>query len=304
MKWFKHMTAAQDDEKLRGVWDRYNAAGYGRWWLLLEAVAADYKAGMVPQITLSARQWSSVLRYSRADDAIAFLAFLDDEGLVSCRFEQEGDGPKKGETVQARDGDVTSCHASVTSPSRLRHGGVDARVTAAQLGVTGRVTVVIHKIAIYADEYARKSGVGMKQVRTQSGVDPDNEKKMSDHRRRSRRRYNPPPRTQVLSNVDRTNPNTPHCEENDVPAASASASGGRGEGGVFPDSDSDQKLDLAPALHADLGRLAELVNAAQRATWLQMTRAQLIDTPPSERSQYLDAIRSALVSRRAKEWGQ
>ena len=304
MKWFKHMTAAQDDEKLRGLWDRYNAAGYGRWWLLLEAVAGDYKAGMVPQITLSARQWASVLRYTKSSDALAFLAFLDDAGLAVCTFEQpdhEGRKGKKGETGERP---ARRRHVDGTSPARLRHMGGDARQTAADMAVQGAVTVVIHKVAIYADEYARKSGVGTKQVRTQSGVDPDNEKKVSDHRRRRRRRYTPPPPTQVVSYVERTESNTPHCDENDVPAASASASDGRGEGGVFPDSESDQKLDLAPALHADLGRLAELVNAAQRATWLEMTRAQLIDTPPAERSQYLNAIRSALVSRRAKEWGQ
>ena len=41
MRWFKHMSASWDEEKLSLVVDEHGLAGYGFWWRLVEIVAAQ-----------------------------------------------------------------------------------------------------------------------------------------------------------------------------------------------------------------------------------------------------------------------
>ena len=41
MKWIKHMTNANQNRDLSAVIAKFGAEGYGRWWLLCEAVGAD-----------------------------------------------------------------------------------------------------------------------------------------------------------------------------------------------------------------------------------------------------------------------
>lgn len=65
MKWFKHMTDASDDELLSFIIDEYGLEGYGRYWLLLEAVAKQMDETSKCSAEYSWKKWQVILRGKR-----------------------------------------------------------------------------------------------------------------------------------------------------------------------------------------------------------------------------------------------
>jgi len=64
MRWFKHMTASSDDEKLSRLKDAYGLEGYGFWWSVVEIVAD--KVGEVRQTSaeFSPKKWGNLVGIS------------------------------------------------------------------------------------------------------------------------------------------------------------------------------------------------------------------------------------------------
>jgi len=65
MRWVKHMTASSRDEKLMLLRDEFGVAGYGIYWLVLEAIAEqmDEKTSM-PSLNLSKKNWRKLTEIS------------------------------------------------------------------------------------------------------------------------------------------------------------------------------------------------------------------------------------------------
>lgn len=86
--WFPHDADAAADPKSRRVMRRFGAAGYGRWWLLCEALASE-PGHALPIATDNDRENLAVtLDMGDAAEVAVFLAFLADVGLVSSDGEK------------------------------------------------------------------------------------------------------------------------------------------------------------------------------------------------------------------------
>lgn len=64
MRWFKHMTASADDEKLSRLRDAFGLEGYGFWWNVVEIIAARTDENKQPSVTFSAKKWGRSLGIS------------------------------------------------------------------------------------------------------------------------------------------------------------------------------------------------------------------------------------------------
>lgn len=60
MKWFKHMSDAADDEKLAEVLALHGAAGYGVYWLIVEAIAKQMDGTDKCEVRYSSKKWAQV----------------------------------------------------------------------------------------------------------------------------------------------------------------------------------------------------------------------------------------------------
>ncbi len=86
--WFPHDSDAAGDPKTRRVMRRYGAAGYGRWWLLCEALASE-PGHALPIATDNDREnLAMTLDMEGAAEATEFLGFLKDVGLLSSDGER------------------------------------------------------------------------------------------------------------------------------------------------------------------------------------------------------------------------
>lgn len=86
--WFPHDADAAADPKTRRVMRRFGAAGYGRWWLLCEALAAA-PGHALPVATDNDRENLAItLDMGGGEEAVGFLSFLADVGLVSSDGER------------------------------------------------------------------------------------------------------------------------------------------------------------------------------------------------------------------------
>ena len=61
MRWIKHMTATPQDEKIARLIADHGHAGYGLWWLVVEAVAARLEGEGHPSVTYPVTKWSHLL---------------------------------------------------------------------------------------------------------------------------------------------------------------------------------------------------------------------------------------------------
>lgn len=64
MRWFKHMTASYDDQKLSLMVDELGMEGYGFWWRMLEVVARELEPGQEPACEYSLRKWGEFFGFS------------------------------------------------------------------------------------------------------------------------------------------------------------------------------------------------------------------------------------------------
>ena len=58
MRWFKHLTAAADDEKIAELIDRHGAEGYGIYWMILEKIAFLMDGSNKTFARYSIKKWS------------------------------------------------------------------------------------------------------------------------------------------------------------------------------------------------------------------------------------------------------
>jgi hypothetical protein len=87
MKWFKHLSDAAQDEMLQDLKDRYGFEGIGRWWTIVEAVAAQMKKGSNKcDLELSVRKWCEMLG-GRAKVIVPLLYFLADHKTSTITME-------------------------------------------------------------------------------------------------------------------------------------------------------------------------------------------------------------------------
>ena len=60
MRWFRHMVATWDDEKISLFVDEHGLAGYGFWWRLLEIVASQVDEKNIAEVTFPASKWGKM----------------------------------------------------------------------------------------------------------------------------------------------------------------------------------------------------------------------------------------------------
>lgn len=64
MRWFKHMAASWDDEKLAALVDQCGLEGYGFWWRVVEIVAAKVDKSEQTSAEFPPKKWGSLLGLS------------------------------------------------------------------------------------------------------------------------------------------------------------------------------------------------------------------------------------------------
>lgn len=88
MRWFKHMTASADDEKLARLRDRFGLEGYGFWWSVVEIIAASLDESEQTSVTFSAKKWGNSLGISPKKFRI-MAEFCANTGLFSIKSDSE-----------------------------------------------------------------------------------------------------------------------------------------------------------------------------------------------------------------------
>jgi hypothetical protein len=89
VRWVKHMTCANRDEKITRLIDECGVAGYGIYWLIVEAVAESLdKNATAPVLTHSMKQWGRLL-YSHPNRLRPVLDTIQQIGLM--RLTQDRD---------------------------------------------------------------------------------------------------------------------------------------------------------------------------------------------------------------------
>jgi hypothetical protein len=86
MRWFKHLTAAHNDEALAEVLDEFGAEGYGMWWLILEKIAAQMDKTDRCFARYSLKNWSKTCQVSakKFQKFVSFLSKLEKLSAKKC----------------------------------------------------------------------------------------------------------------------------------------------------------------------------------------------------------------------------
>jgi len=97
MKWFKHLVTASTSEKLNALMDKYprNRVGaYGRYWLMLEMLAAKYDINalsndnLTPTFNIHLDTIKQTLRIHRDIDCKMYVTSMHDVGLMSATLNE------------------------------------------------------------------------------------------------------------------------------------------------------------------------------------------------------------------------
>ena len=88
MRWFKHMTASGNDEKLSRLKDKFGLEGYGFWWAVLEIVAEKVGEDAQTSAEFSLKKWGSLVGVSpkKFRTLAEFCANIE---LFSIKFDQD-----------------------------------------------------------------------------------------------------------------------------------------------------------------------------------------------------------------------
>ncbi len=84
LRYFPHDADASGDPKCKRLIRRYGVAGYGRLWLLCEALASEQGHGIPLKTDNDAENLAAIIDSESASDAAEFVSFLEEVGLVSC----------------------------------------------------------------------------------------------------------------------------------------------------------------------------------------------------------------------------
>ena len=82
MRWLKHMTCANRDEKMMRIMDKFGAAGYGMYWLVLETIAEKLDENNDTFVEMSAQSWRKLTGIS-PQTLKNFLSFCQVLGLFT-----------------------------------------------------------------------------------------------------------------------------------------------------------------------------------------------------------------------------
>lgn len=64
MRWFKHISASRQDQRLAALMDKHGLAGYGFWWCVLEIVAQGVGSHGQTTAAFSRKRWANLLGIS------------------------------------------------------------------------------------------------------------------------------------------------------------------------------------------------------------------------------------------------
>ena len=88
MRWFKHLSASNADEKLGCLIDEHGLEGYGLWWILLEQIATQMGGeGDKCLVTYPLRKWTRSCQVSTRKFQ-KFTKTLAELGLISVKKDQ------------------------------------------------------------------------------------------------------------------------------------------------------------------------------------------------------------------------
>ena len=87
MRWFKHMTCSARDPKMAQLIAKHGAAGYGMYWMLLEAIAEQVDERGITDLTFPAKHWAKILGTYQGKHASIFLQSLADLSLISLTID-------------------------------------------------------------------------------------------------------------------------------------------------------------------------------------------------------------------------
>lgn len=88
MRWFKHFSDANGNKKLLPLLRKTGPSGYGRWWILLETVAAQMSEDSGHILTYSRADWAKILR-TKPEHCENFLTICQQLNLLV--FTRSGD---------------------------------------------------------------------------------------------------------------------------------------------------------------------------------------------------------------------
>jgi len=89
MRWFKHMTASGQDEKLILLKDEFGMEGYGVYWAILEVIGAQINKGNETTfVEFSVKSWRKVTEFS-PQKLNKFVTFCNKINLFVVTFNQK-----------------------------------------------------------------------------------------------------------------------------------------------------------------------------------------------------------------------
>lgn len=87
VRWFKHMTGSHNDESLCRMMDKFGLEGYGAYWVVLEAIAAQCDKSDKTSITLSVKNWRKIVPFA-PQKLTKWLAFAQQLTLFSVEISE------------------------------------------------------------------------------------------------------------------------------------------------------------------------------------------------------------------------
>jgi len=84
LRWFKHLTASNRDEKLLQIQDEFGLSGYGLYWIILEIIGEKITGDGCASVTLSGRNWARLCGVS-LKKLKTFLVFAQNIELFSVK---------------------------------------------------------------------------------------------------------------------------------------------------------------------------------------------------------------------------
>lgn len=85
MRWFKHMTGSNRDEKLTILRSKLGLEGYGRYWFLLELIAEHVDENNKTSLSYPPAHWRRILDTYHTNGALIFLQCIADLSLISLQ---------------------------------------------------------------------------------------------------------------------------------------------------------------------------------------------------------------------------
>lgn len=149
MRWFKHLSAASDDEKLAELIDRHGAEGYGIYWLILEKIADKMVKGENrTNCKYSSNKWAKICGKNPRGMRKIYETFEYLSLFIFIRYDKHMDTICQTYQYELDNNCISfEYHIDIDCPNLLK----------------------------YRDEYSKKSGQTPDIIRSDSGQTPDQE---------------------------------------------------------------------------------------------------------------------------------